>query len=261
MIAALQVLRFVRLLRKLRIGILLTPDDTLQGRVSQNHITEISGKAKHVIGLTGASPVGAVITSRSGAAVYECEMNLENADHAEDIAAANACFNQLLASLVKLSSKKESALVTLRDVSIKSSIGSLYTLGEAALSVRFNDTGHGNMVHKKMSQLVKKTKCGKSRFQISGSMRRPPMKRTERVEMLYNLVKQICSELDIRVIEEHRWTSSDICFVDDNTYKLDGMGPVGDISHNEEEYILRHSLLERAIVLAQLLNKLRKEKH
>jgi len=260
-IAALQVLRFVRLLRKMKIGILLTPDDTLQGRISKDYIAEVSRKAQYVIGLSGASSTGAVVTSRSGAAVYECQMNLENADHAEDIATANACFNQLLTSLVKLSSKTGSVLVTLRDVSIKSSIGSLYTHGEAALSVRFNDTNQGNVIDRKIRELVRKTKCGNTRFQISGSMRRPPMTRTNHTEMLYNIVKQICNELDIRVLEEHRWTSSDICFVDDNIRKIDGIGPVGDVMHNEEEYILRHSLIDRALVLAQLLNRLRKETH
>ena len=261
MTAALQVLRFVRLLQKLKIGILLTPDNILQGRISKDYIAEVSRKAQHVIGLSGASSTGAVVTSRSGAAVYECQMNLENADHAEDIAAANACFNVLLTSLVKLSSKTGSVLVTLRDVSIKSSIGSLYTHGEAALSVRFNDTKQGNTINKKIRELVRKTMCGKTRFQISGSMRRPPMTRTKHTEMLYNLVKQICSELDISVLEEHRWTSSDICFVDDNRHKIDGMGPVGDVTHNEEEYILRHSLTDRALVLAQMLDRLKKETH
>ncbi len=259
MIAALQVLRFVRLLRKIKIGILLTPDDTLQGRISKNYIAEVSRKAQHVIGLSGASSSGAIVTSRSGAAVYECQMNLENAGHAEDIPAANACLNQLLTSLVKLSSKKGDVLVTLRDVNIKSSIGSLYTHGEAILSVRVNDTKQGNIIDKKMRDLVRKTKCGKTRFQISGSMRRPPMTRTKHIETLYNIVKQICSGLDIRVLEEHRWTSSDICFVDDTRHRIDGMGPVGDFIHNEEEYILRHSLVDRALVLAQLLNRLVKE--
>ncbi len=259
MIATLQVLRFARLLRKLKIGILLTPDDTLQGRISKDCTANISRKAQHVIGLSGASPIGAVITSRSGAAVYECQMNLENADHAEDIATANACFNQLLTSLVKLSSKTGSVLVTLRDVSIKSSIGSLYTHGEAVLSVRFNETVQGNTMDKKIREFVRKTRCGKTRFQISGSMRRPPMTRTKYTEMLYDLVRQICSEFDIRILEEHRWTSSDICFVDDTIHKIDGMGPIGDAIHNEEEYILRHSLIDRALVLAQLLNRLKKE--
>jgi len=256
MIAALRALRFVRLLRKMKINILLTTDATLQSRITKTTVVEILKKAKTVIGLSGASPAGSVITSRSGAAVYNCQMNLDNANSVEDIAAANASFNNLLASLTKLSSETDNLLVTLRDVTMKSGISTLYTHGEASLSVRFNDTSHAAMIDQKIRQIVKKVKCGKCRFHISGSVRRPPMIRTQEVERIYTLIKDICSRLDIRVSEEHRWSSSDTCFVESTKPQIDGLGPVGSAPHDDEEYILRHSLLDRALMLALLMNSL-----
>ncbi|MGB3479156.1 MAG: ATP-grasp domain-containing protein [bacterium] len=260
MIAALRALRFTRLLRKMKIGILLTTDTILQSRVTRNTIVEILRKPKTVIGLSGASPVGSVITSRSGAAVYDCQMNLENANSVEDIAMANASFNNLLANFNKLSNETENVLVTLRDVSMKSGISTLYAHGEASLSVRFNDKQQEEMINQKIHQIVKKTKSRKCHFQISGSVRRPPMIRTQEVERLYTHIKDICSSLDIRVSEEHRWSSSDICFVESTKPQIDGLGPVGSAPHDDEEYILRHSLLDRAILLSMLLNTLRQKK-
>lgn len=260
MITTLRALRFTRLLRKMKIGILLTTDATLQSRITKNTIIEILKKPKTVIGLSGASPAGSVITSRSGAAVYDCQMNLENANSVEDIAMANASFNSLLANFNKLSSETDNVLVTLRDVTMKSGISTLYAHGEASLSVRFNDKHQEEMIDQKIHQIVKKTKSRKCRFQISGSVRRPPMIRTQEVERLYTLIKDICCSLDIRVSEEHRWSSSDICFVESTKPQIDGLGPVGSAPHDDEEYILRHSLSDRATLLAMLLNMLRQKK-
>jgi hypothetical protein len=69
-------------------------------------------------------------------------------------------------------------------------------------------------------------------------------------------MKKIAEQLDIRLLEEHRWSSADICFVDKNIPVIDGLGPVGDKSSNKTGYILRHSLLERAALLAMALQEL-----
>jgi len=187
-------------------------------------------------------------------------MSLVNADKEEDVAEANVCFNHLLASLAKLSSESDRAVVTLRDVRMNSSIATLFAHGEAQLSVRFNDSGRAAVIDQKMRQLVKKTKCGKSRFQISGNIRRPPMVRIPEVEELYAWIRNTAKNLDIRIVEEHRWSSSDICFVNQGKHMIDGLGPIGDAPHDDEEYILRHSILDRSVLLASLLNDLRQRK-
>jgi D-alanine-D-alanine ligase len=259
MISALRALRFTRLLRKMKIAVLLTTDTTLQNRVTKNTIIDILKTPGTIIGLSGASLQGSIITSRSGAGVYQCQMNLENAGSVEDITMANAGFTNLLASINKLSNENEEVLVTLRDVNIRSGISGLYAHGEASLSVRFNDEHQEETIDRKIHQIFKKAKTHKCRFQISGSTRRPPMRRTSKVSRLYENIKEIGERLDIRVCEEHRWSSSDICFADPSIPQIDGLGPVGCAPHDDEEYILRHSLLDRAALLAVLLDALSKE--
>jgi D-alanine-D-alanine ligase len=144
---------------------------------------------------------------------------------------------------------------------MKSGISTLYAHGEASLSVRFNDTYHAEIIDEKIRQTVKKAKCPYCRFQVSGSMRRPPMVRTQEVGDVYTLIKDICQKLDIRVSEEHRWSSSDICFVESTKPHIDGLGPVGQAPHDDEEFILRHSILDRATLLAMLLHTLTQETH
>ena len=228
----------------------------LQNKITKSIIIEKLKNTTTIIGLSGASPTGSVITSRSGAAVYDCQMNLENARSVDDIAMANASFNNLLANLNKLSSAENNILVTLRNVNVESGVNTLYASGEAILSVRFNEELQDEILDQKIQQIVKKTKSRGCRFQVNGSVRRPPMLRTKEVERLYHIIKNMCSKLDIRIHEEHRWSSSDICFAEPDKPRIDGLGPVGSTPHDDEEYILRHSIADRATLLAMLLNTL-----
>ena len=79
------------------------------------------------------------------------------------------------------------------------------------------------------------------------------MLRTEGVIKMWNLIKPLADNLDIRLREEHRWSSADICFVESIQEKLDGLGPIGIKPQNKTEFIIRHSLLERAALLAMTL--------
>lgn len=260
MVAALRALRFARLLRKMKVGVLLITDNTRYGRITRNSIEEILRRADVVIGLSGASLDGTVITSRSGAAVYNCQMNLLDAENAGDVARATASFSRLLASLTNLSSEADGAVVIPRTVRMRSGIATLHANCEAQLSVRFDNQEQGEALNRKIHNLVKKINSRKNRFQIEGGICRPPMIRNQKTENLYQRVRVISNRLDIRIIEEHRWNSSDICAVRQDRARIDGLGPIGDAPHDYEEYILRHSLLDRAALLSLLLNDLRQRK-
>ncbi len=110
----------------------------------------------------------------------------------------------------------------------------------------------------KIHQLVKKVKSDKYQVQISGGIRRNPMVKNKEVEKIFKKVKDIANQIDVRILEEHRWSSSNICFVDPDKPKIDGLGPLGEVSKENEEYILAHSLLDRATLLALFLIDLQK---
>jgi D-alanine-D-alanine ligase len=183
-------------------------------------------------------------------------MNLAEGASATDVASANARFTQLLYQLVKLSTGDENLLVGVREAKLTSDIGSGFASGEAALSVRFNELEQAETLEAKIDALVKKARTEKCRFQIAGAVRRPPMVKTAADEDLYRRVREQAESLDIPLREEHRWSSSDICFAGSDKPCLDGFGPVGGAPHEAEDYVLRHSLLDRALLLALTLNEL-----
>jgi D-alanine-D-alanine ligase len=259
MILALQALRFARLLRKLKIGILLTSDNSLRGQFAQEHVEMAANRAKVVIGLKGGGIDATAVTSRSGAAFYTCQMHLEKGDKAEHVSKAVASFSKLLTSWAEFTDETKGLVVSPREVEIKSNIADLFAQGEASISVRSNDLKQAEETEKKILQMGKKLNRGILRIQVEGGIRRPPMLRSEGVEKVWNKIKDVANRLDIRIIEEHRWSSADICFVNNKRPMLDGMGPIGLDQTGKDEFILRHSLLERATLLAMLLYNLSKE--
>ena len=261
LITALQSLRFVRLLRKLKIGILLTTDDTLQGRISQNLVQSKSRNADYIIGLKGSGLNGTVVTSRSGAAVYNCTMSLKEKGRAEDVSKAINVLSKIINNWTAMTDETNGLVVVPTDVQLKSSIMGHYANADISLSIRFNDLKTMEQIDEKIKQTVSKKDQGMLHFQIEGGIRRPPMKITEQIKNFYQIINKIGQRLDIRVLEEHRWSSADICFADESTQMVDGMGPLGNKVKGKDEYILRHSLLERSALLALTLLEIGLEKN
>ncbi len=256
MIGALQALRFVRKLRNLKIGILLTSDDSLQGRFARKLVMEKSQQAMNVLGIHGAFLNGGVVTSRSGAAVYSCHMNLKHTDSTDKVVQATRVFTRLVQKWTELSRPDEGLVIAPHHMSFETNITEPYSHGQVTLSVRFQN--HEQFV--KTDEQIKKlipTKYKKDfYFQLEGGERRPPMMQTPQVEALWNIIKSISSDLDIRMLKEHRWSSADICFVDSGKSMIDGLGPAGVKPTHKSEYILKHSLFERTVLLAMCLYEL-----
>jgi D-alanine-D-alanine ligase len=261
MITALQSLRFVRMLRKLKIGILLTTDDTLQGRITQNLVESKSRPAKYVFGLKGGGLAGTIVSSRSGSAVYNCTMSLKKKGHAENVSKAVNILSKIINTWTAMTDESKGLVVVPTDMQLKSNIIDHSANADINLSIRFSDMEQMREVDAKIKRSVTARDRGIIHFQIEGGIRRPAMNGSEEIDSLYNTVKTISQGLDIRVVEEHRWSSADICFVDSGKSMVDGIGPLGTKIRGKEEYILSHSLLERSALLALTLLEVGLEKN
>jgi glutamate carboxypeptidase len=90
-------------------------------------------------------------------------------------------------------------------------------------------------------------------LEISGQFGRPPMEKTPRNVMLWNLAREACSELGIEIDESTAGGGSDGNWTSQFCATLDGMGAVGDGAHALTEYISTDHLVERTALLARML--------
>lgn len=260
MLSALQALRFTKKIRNIKIGILLTTDDALQGCLSRNIVAQQSRLARYVIGLHGAFLNGGIVTSRSGSAVYSFSLKLITGEDAAEVALASQIFNKIIGDIVKLSDQDAGLVIAPHKMQFESNITEPFAHGEALISIRFNDSQQMNTTDDKIKRLLPRRKYrDQFDFNIEGGIRRPSMMRSEAVIATYNKIKAISDKLDIRLREEHRWSSADISFADGSQNIIDGLGPIGIKPSDKSEYILRHSLLERATLLAMSIIELSRQ--
>ncbi|MFC2138919.1 M20/M25/M40 family metallo-hydrolase, partial [Bacteroidota bacterium] len=257
MIIALQALKYTRLLKKVKVGVLLTSDDSLQGAASKTIIKQKSSQSKNILGLHGAFLNGGIVTSRSGSAVYKCSMNLRKTDNAINVSKAISSFTKLITQWSDLSNIEKGLVVSPGNVSINSNITEPYAHAETVLSIRFNYNNSIVDIDSKIKKLLPSKKIETFQYQFEGGLRRPAMEYTDKVNLLWEKISSIARQLDIRLQKEHRWSSADIAFADQDKHIIDGLGPIGIKEFNKSEYILKHSLIERASLLSMIINELK----
>ena len=91
---------------------------------------------------------------------------------------------------------------------------------------------------------------------VSGELNRPPMPFNEMMKTTLEKAREIAAGLDMELIASGTGGASDANFVAAlGIPVLDGLGAVGDGGHSEREFILKHSLPERAKLLATILHE------
>jgi D-alanine-D-alanine ligase len=253
-ISALQTLRFIRQLKKQKIGILLTTDSNIDGRYSRNIIQQKADLATKIIGVSGSSKDGGLVTSRSGSASYRFESRLTNKSSAEHVSQTAMQFNKTLAAITDISKNDKENVIAPYDIEFQSNIFKTTAHGTAGISVRFNTPQELEKIEQKIKKIITPQKRSKIyQTQFEGGLRRPAMEASEENMAFYTEILKVTKSIDVRISKEHRWSSSDICHIENNRPKIDGMGPVGRFLPSNNERIIRHSLIERALLLALIL--------
>ena len=89
---------------------------------------------------------------------------------------------------------------------------------------------------------------------IEGGMNRPPLERTRQVAALYELAREVGSEIGMKLSEIAVGGGSDGNFTAGiGIPTLDGLGAVGDGAHAAHEHVIAAELPRRAALLAGLI--------
>jgi len=256
-IAALKALDKLKLLKEIKIGILLTSDNSIQGKFSKDIIKSISQKSKMVIGTIGSNSKGGIITSRSGSAIYECYMNLLNKDGAFDSSEAVTLLSKCISKWSSMSKREDGLIVLPEDINIQSRILNSYSNGYVRLNVRFNNNEDIKDLDERIRNVIPKKIKNKFQIYIKGGVTRPAMQSNKISNELFEKLKKIANKIDVRLKEEHVWESSNICYVSDSIPTIDGIGPTGSKVNESLEYIYKHSIVEKAYLIALILYEAR----
>jgi D-alanine-D-alanine ligase len=254
-LGALRALRFARVLRSIKCGLLFTTDDTLSGAHGRSIVQEVAGAARHVIGLKAADAEGGFIVSRSGRATYRLETVYRRTGPEVPHDAVLSNLYKRVTALHALSDPEGGTRVGVRRIDFDAPFGRLPEKAEAVITVRFNRPEEAERIDAKIREVAKLRSTRGVRLQVFGRVRRPPMAVSDGNRQLAEHVLTGAKRLHLQVSGEHRWHSSDICFVPESVPRVDGLGPVGGNERTDDEYVLRSSLVERAALLALVIRR------
>jgi D-alanine-D-alanine ligase len=258
-LAALKALRFARTVRRIRCGILLTTDDTLNGTVGRSIVAQLSERAHHVIGLKAGDDEGGVVVSRSGRATYRLEAIYPRKRAVTEAEALSHLFRRATA-LEELSDQEAGLRVAIRRIEFDAPFDRTPEKAEATVTVHFNDIADGQRIEERIREIASKRSAKGMRLQVSGRIRRPAMVRSDVSDTFFSSVAATAQRLNQSIHAVHLWHSSDICFVPDSVPTIDGMGPVGSQERTQGEHIIRSSLVDRATLLAMVIHHCAKSK-
>ncbi len=273
-LAALRGLRHIRRLRQLRIAILLTSDGAANGAGGRQLIEEATSRANNVIGLKAGDPNGALIAARAGEHRYQLESDFRRERREVSSEQVVRHFTNRILALQDLSRDPPSQHSD--DDSVSGDIapsdglhahitqmrfdaggGRLPHRAEAQLTVRFTDPETGAELDKQVERIAGARRTPGVRMLVSARPGRPALRPTERDQELLQRIQKIGRDASLSVSSGYRWAASDICFAPESAARIDGMGPIGGAARTDDEYILRHSLVDRATLLALTIMELR----
>ncbi len=123
---------------------------------------------------------------------------------------------------------------------------------ECSIDVRFETMDEAARIEREIRSLEPMDE--RVKLELTGSINRPPMERTEGVARLFEKARDVAASFDYELDETQVGGASDGNFVGAlGVPLLDGLGIAGDGAHTLEEYVLIEDIPKRATLLAKLL--------
>lgn len=109
--------------------------------------------------------------------------------------------------------------------------------------VRFEDSV---FCQNNIEEIAAKCSTPGTRASITTTSGRPPMEQSPKNRALFEIVKKQAKHLSMELAEELRSGVSDANTIAEcGVAVIDGLGPVGDLDHSQDEYMVKHTLVQR----------------
>lgn len=239
---AVRALKDLSILDSFPVRVLFNTDEEQGSYHSKELITQEAARSELVIvGEYGKPrPEGAtVVTQRSGRG--RVKLTLEGPR-------SEAALLEIMEKSYYLGSMDEARTIRIRDLEKENGRRS------ASIAFGFPTMAEGEKMQGEILEIIKRAvKEYKLKETTSAGIHRPPLIFTDRRWKMFEEVKRLGGEFGFKISPESRTSCSDASFVPDEVPVLDGMGPIGDNVHTEEEFMLEKSLEIRPAIMAGLV--------
>lgn len=260
MVYALQILEEFNLLENIPLRCLINGDEELGSPSSYNVIRDLAQGASYGLVFECGGLEGEVVKARRGIRRYKLSVT-GKARHAgvkdEQKASAIVEISQMVLAIEALNDFENGISINVGRIEGGTVTNMVPDQAAAYFEFRFWNRETEEEVLQKIKEIVDKPVNPECTAIIECDHRRPAGCPVDGTDHVFKMVKAAAKELGQKVGQESRGGTSDANFLtDEGIPTLDGMGPVGDMDHSPDEYIVKESLFERIALTAVLLHKL-----
>lgn len=253
---ALKALQQLGILDEIPVKVLFNSDEEIGSPNSRKLIEDQARECKAAFVLEGGGLDGQVAVGRKGKMGFELKLE-GRAGHAgaagQDKSSAVLEAAHKIIALEGLN-RHPGLLVNAGVVSGGSVPNAVAREAVIKVDFRYDHPEDESSLKKMMAEIMADSNVPGVTARLETVSSRPAMPATSGIKSLYSLVAGVASRCSQKISPEFRGGVSDANFIAAmNIPVLDGMGPCGDMDHSHEEYIIRQSLPDRALLLASSL--------
>ncbi|MFV1957632.1 MAG: M20 family metallopeptidase [bacterium] len=260
MVFALNILEELKILENIPLRCLINGDEETGSGSSYNLIRDLAPGAAYGLVFECGGLEGEVVKARRGIRRYKLSVT-GKARHAGvkggPKASAVVEVSQMVLAFEDLNDLEKGISVNVGRIRGGTVTNMVPDHAVANFEFRFWNRETEDEVLEKIKAIVNNPQNPECTAVIECDHRRPAGCPVDGTDHIYKMVKTAAKELGQKVGQESRGGTSDANFLtDEGIPTLDGMGPVGDMDHSPDEYIVKESLFERIALTAVLLHKL-----
>ncbi len=256
---ALLCLKKLRLLEHIDIAFLFNSDEEIGSPSSRGLIKKTAENSSYAMVLECGGLNGEIVTGRKGKFTASIEAKGKSG-HAAFIKNKSSAILELAHKTIRLEELNDfDNGITVNVGVFNGGMGPNSVPEEAAIKVdaRFKTQKQQKLLKRSFEEITRLKHVDGVSSSCTFSAEREPMEQTEANRELFRLIEQQAEKLNIQVKEEFRFGVSDANTISSTgTPVVDGMGPIGDRDHSTEEYMVKESFKERALLLALTLTEL-----
>jgi glutamate carboxypeptidase len=242
------------------VHIFLNSDEEIGSTSSHVLIENVSLGKKYALVMEPARPDGSVVSSRRGGGHYVLKV-YGKASHAgiaphEGISAIEEISHKII-KLQKLNRTIEGINVNVGIVHGGESANVIPPYAEAVIDIRIDRMEQGMLIDQEIKKICSKPDVPGASLELRGGIHRSPMVKGEDTKRLLQIIQEVSEEMGLSLNDVATGGNSDASFTSNvGVPTIDGLGAVGGNAHSIDEYLEIPSLVERSLLLANIIKKL-----
>ena len=244
------------------VKILFTSDEEIGAPVGSAFIEEEAKGMDYALVMEPARTDGSLVSSRRGGGKYILTVKGIAAHSGIEPEKGKSAIEELshkIIALHNLSDHDNGISVNVGLMEGGSSVNTVADTAKAEVDIRISQMDQAQSLDQAIKKICSTPTIEGTSIQLEGGIERPPMEKNEQTVELLSTIQAVGEDIGLAITDISTGGGSDASFTSAmGIATVDGMGPKGGKQHNEGEYLEVDTLVERAELLAAVIERLAK---